>query len=139
MSAPRPGLVLCSRAGGWPLGDCDNDGDGDIAVAHINARPSLLRNDMGGEHNYLAVRTIGVESNRDGVGTRIRVCIGPRGTSTGGAPRRQLSVEPRPARLFWSRGASAQADEVEVRWPSGKVQQFDGVLAGQVLTAEEPR
>ena len=120
------------------MGDCDNDGDLDIAVAHINARPSLLRNDMGGARNYLAVRTVGVESNRDGVGARIRVRTGPR-VQVREVRRGGSYLSSHDPRVFFGLGTSAQADEVEIRWPSGKVQRFDGVLAGQVLIAEEPR
>ena len=130
------GAVQSSR--GVALGDCDNDGDLDIAVAHINARPSLLRNDIGGERNYLAVRTVGVESNRDGVGARIRVRTGPR-VQVREVRRGGSYLSSHDPRVFFGLGASAQADEVEIRWPSGKVQRLDGVLAGQVLIAEEPR
>jgi len=35
-------------------------------------------------------------------------------------------------------GDAPAADLVEVRWPSGTVQTFDGVPAGRTLTAEEP-
>lgn len=130
------GAVQSSR--GVALGDCDNDGDLDIAVAHVNARPSLLRNDLGGRRNYLAVRTVGVESNRDGVGARIRVRTGPR-VQEREVRRGGSYLSSHDPRVFFGLGASAQADEVVIRWPSGKVQRLDGVLAGQVLIAKEPR
>ncbi|MDE2703671.1 MAG: CRTAC1 family protein, partial [Gemmatimonadota bacterium] len=130
------GAVRSSR--GMALGDCDNDGDLDIAVSHINARPSLLRNDMDGARNYLAVRTVGVESNRDGVGARIRVRTGSR-VQVREVRRGGSYLSSHDPRAFFGLGTSAQADEVEIRWLSGKMQRFEGVLAGQVLTAEEPR
>lgn len=130
------GAVQSSR--GVALGDCDNDGDLDIAVSHINARSSLLRNDLGGEHQYLAVRPIGVESNRDGVGARVRVRTGSR-VQVREVRRGGSYLSSHDPRLFFGLDTSAQADEVEIRWPSGRVQRLAGVLAGQVLTVEEPR
>ena len=120
------------------MGDCDNDGDLDIAVTHVNAQPSLLRNDLGGRRNYLAVRTVGVESNRDGVGARIRVHTGPR-VQEREVRRGGSYLSSHDPRVFFGLGASTQADEVVIRWPSGKVQRLNGVLAGQVLTVKEPR
>jgi hypothetical protein len=42
-------------------------------------------------------------------------------------------------RLLFGLGTREQADLVEVRWPSGIVQRFKGVEAGQSLTVQEPR
>jgi hypothetical protein len=41
-------------------------------------------------------------------------------------------------RLIVGLGAEAEATRVEIRWPSGAVQTFTNVKAGQTLTAEEP-
>jgi hypothetical protein len=41
-------------------------------------------------------------------------------------------------RLTVGLGRDADASLVEIRWPSGAVQKFEHVKAGQVLTATEP-
>jgi enediyne biosynthesis protein E4 len=41
-------------------------------------------------------------------------------------------------RLVVGLGGDAHASTVEIRWPSGIVQKFDNVKAGQTLIATEP-
>ena len=41
-------------------------------------------------------------------------------------------------RLLVGLGGDSTATLVEIRWPSGVVQKFDNVKAGQTLTATEP-
>jgi enediyne biosynthesis protein E4 len=41
-------------------------------------------------------------------------------------------------RLFVGLGSNPGATLVEIRWPSGIVQRFENVKAGQVLRAAEP-
>src|SRR6266496_1980665 len=58
---------------GTAFGDIDNDGDIDVIVNDLDASPQLLRNDGGNRNNSVLVKTIGVKSNRDGIGARVKV------------------------------------------------------------------
>ena len=51
----------CSR--GCAFGDFDNDGDIDILVINLNEPPSLLRNDVSGDSNWLKVKLVGSVSS----------------------------------------------------------------------------
>jgi hypothetical protein len=42
-------------------------------------------------------------------------------------------------RLHFGLGAAQMADEVKIRWPSGKQQLLHNVKANQILSIEEPR
>src|SRR5262249_53078066 len=65
-AGPGTKLELSSR--GVAFGDFDNDGDLDILINNMHDPPSLLRNDGGNQNSWLMIKTIGVRSNRSGIG-----------------------------------------------------------------------
>ncbi len=58
---------------GAAFGDLDNDGDIDVVASNVGQKAFVLRNDGGNRGNWLAIRTIGKTSNRDGIGCRVKV------------------------------------------------------------------
>ncbi len=63
-------------ARGTAIGDYNNDGMIDILVTTCGAVPVLLRNDSQAEirkHNWVKIRLVGTESNRDGIGAKVWV------------------------------------------------------------------
>ena len=123
---------------GAAFGDLDNDGDVDIVLSNVGQSAVVLRNDGGNKQNWLQIKTVGTKSNRDGIGCRVKVVTGS-GLSqyfTVSPAVGYLSASDR--RLTAGLGADAAATLVEVRWPSGVVQKFENVKAGQTLTATEP-
>jgi enediyne biosynthesis protein E4 len=125
-------------ARGAAFGDLDNDGDLDIVFSNLGQGAVVLRNDGGNQRNWLAIRTIGTRSNRDGIGSRVTV------VNTSGLTQHftittaigYLSSSDK--RLIAGLGADTAAQRVEIRWPSGAMQTFDNVKAGQTLVATEP-
>ena len=130
------GMQRVESSRGAAVGGWDNDGDLDIAVAHINARASVLRNDGNDGRNWLAIRTVGRSSNRDGIGARVSVRVGA-STQVREVRRGGSYLSSHDPRVHFGLGVSTRVDEVEIRWPSGVVQQFESVEAGQILTVEE--
>src|SRR5437588_12933390 len=51
----------------------DNDGDIDIAINNRGDFPELLRNDGGNANRWLEVLLIGTRSNREGIGSSLRL------------------------------------------------------------------
>lgn len=130
------GMLLKRASRGTAFGDYDDDGDVDILVANCGQRPNLLRNDGGHVNNWLKIQTVGTGSNRDGIGARIVVRAGDisqvkevRGSHS------YLSHSD--LRLNFGLGHRARADVVEISWPSGVVQRFQGVDANRVLVVTE--
>jgi hypothetical protein len=86
----------------------------------------------------LQIRTVGTRSNRDGIGSRVKVSTasGPTQYFTVSTAAGYLSASDK--RLTVGLGRDPVATLVEIRWPSGVVQRFENVKAGQTLTATEP-
>src|SRR5215212_10264843 len=70
-----------TSARGCAFGDFDNDGDVDILINPVNAYPELLRSDSNTKNNWITVKLVGVKSNRDGIGARVR-CLTADGVQT---------------------------------------------------------
>jgi hypothetical protein len=120
---------------GTAFADLDNDGDLDIVVACLDARPLVLRNDSAGGH-WLMLRTVGRRSNRDGIGTRVTVRTDA--LSQVWEVKRTVGIyscsDPR---AHFGLGEARRADLVRVEWPSGKVDEFREVPADQHYRVSE--
>ena len=93
----RTGAVSRGAVGG----DFDNDGRLDLFVTNLNERPTLLRNVVGGENNWLGLCLVGKKANRQGVGARVYLWSGSQAAKAGRTLRRQLSEQRRPASALW--------------------------------------
>ena len=121
---------------GAAFGDYDGDGDVDVLVTNCGGEAKLVRNDGGNRENWLMVRTMGTHSNRDGIGTRVRV------VAEGLEQVRQVRsgssyLTASDPRLHFGLSHRTRIDLVEVRWPSGLVQRLEQVPVNQVLVIEE--
>jgi enediyne biosynthesis protein E4 len=61
---------------GAAVADFDNDGDLDIVIADCGGQALLYRNDGGNRNHWLAIKARGRESNRFGLGSKVRVTAG---------------------------------------------------------------
>ena len=123
---------------GAAFGDLDNDGDIDVVVSTTGQNAVVLRNDGGNRKRWLAIRAVGHKSNRDGIGCRVRVvsASGLNQHFTVNTAVGYLSASDK--RLLVGLGDESVAKLVEIRWPSGVLQRFENVKAGEALVATEP-
>jgi enediyne biosynthesis protein E4 len=116
----------CSR--GVAFADFDNDGDIDIAVANLNGKPQLFRNDVPPGNHWVMFRAVGTKSNRDGIGARITVTTG--GLNQVWEIKRTVGIySSSDPRAHFGLGPGRTVDLVSIRWPSGKIQEFRDVAA----------
>jgi hypothetical protein len=121
---------------GAAAADFDNDGDLDVLVSNNGEAPELLQNDGGNRNRWIALRLIGVRSNRDGVGASVKVVSGGLASydQRKGGMSYQSAQDPR---LHFGLGPRTQVDFVEIRWPSGIVDRLESLAADRVVTIKE--
>ncbi|MFC1718911.1 PKD domain-containing protein, partial [Candidatus Poribacteria bacterium] len=116
-------------------GDIDNDGYLDLY--EVMYQPHRLYRNDGGIKNWLHIRLVGTQSNRDGIGARITLDAGALSQirevnrASGMYAQESLIAE-------FGLANYAQADSIEVEWPSGVVQTLTNVSANQLITVVEP-
>lgn len=136
VSSSGSGIQLLSSSRGVAFGDFDNDGDVDIAINNMNERPFLLRNEGGNRSHWIEIKTLGRESNRDGIGSRVEVRTGPQKqideVRSGGSYLSQNDF-----RLHFGLGDHTVVDEITVRWTSGQVDRIRRVTANRLIVVEE--
>jgi len=133
--AAGPGILEAHSGRGVAFGDFDNDGDLDILIVNQNEPPTLLRNDVSGDHHWLKVRLIGVKSNRSAIGAQVIAEYGGRKQAQALlAQSSYLSVNDR--RLHFGLGAAKSA-KLEIRWPNGVREVIEEVAADQLVVIRE--
>ena len=127
---------------GTAWGDYDRDGDLDLFVAKTfneNESNALYRNDNTNGNHWLLVNCIGTESNRSGIGAKVKV----KATIAGSARWLTRAVEGQSGycaqnlQLHFGLGNAAQIDSVKIEWPSGRVDAHANVPVDRVVNAIE--
>ena len=129
------GFELEKVSRGLAAGDIDNDGDLDLLVTNNGQTADLLRNDAA-QGNALLLRLIGRQSNRDGIGARIRVTSGAR-TQLREVKAGSSYLGQNDLRQHVGLGTSVKADRVEVKWPGGKIDVVHDLPANLIVTIRE--
>lgn len=130
------GLDEDYKSFGMGVGDFNNDGFYDIAVNNQQVLPNLFMNN-GGTNNWVKLNLIGVESNRDGIGSWIEVYNNGnkfvRETYCGISYMSQNSSS-----LIVGAGSETSIDSIIITWPgSGNIDILRNVAINQTITVEE--
>ena len=135
------GTVLDSTypGAGMAVFDFDKDGKEDIAVANglnVNSPGVQLFHNQGETGNYIAVRTEGTVSNREGIGSRLTLYseggvftdehVGMSGYSQQNSPY-----------LYFGLGERSSVDSLTIQWSSGIIDTFYDLEINQRIVLVE--
>lgn len=122
---------------GAVFGDFDNNGLLDIALVELDDTPTLLVNQTSTQNGWLLLHLEGVQSNRNAVGSRIKIQTGDvtqiREIQAGGTYAGSNDF-----RAHFGLGRHSQINRIEIRWPSGKISTLENIPANQILKLNEP-
>jgi hypothetical protein len=104
--------------------DLDNDGRLDLVQTNADQAPIVYHNVSQNVGNWIELKLIGTKSNRDGIGARVQVQAG------GLTQIRELDggngyASQSTRRIHFGIGAATKIDHLQIRWPSGRVDQLD--------------
>jgi len=140
-----PGITAVNSSRGLAIGDLWNDGRLSAAISNMNAPPSLLVNDVRTTNHWIAFHLMGtsfdsslrkLRTNRDAIGARITMKAGSRifvdEVRSGSSYDSNNDM-----RVQFGLGSVTKLDSVEVRWPSGLTEKFDGLAADKIHKLKE--
>jgi enediyne biosynthesis protein E4 len=130
------GITTAASSRGLAIGDLWNDGRMSAVISNMNAAPSLLVNQVRSPNHWIAIRTIGTKSNRDGIGARILIRVGDRTlvdeVRSGSSYDSNNDMKP-----HFGLKSATKIDWIEIHWPSGLTERFTGLPVDAIHTLRE--
>lgn len=140
-----PGITTVASSRGLAIGDLWNNGQLSAVISNMNVPPSLLVNDVRTANHWIAFRLIGTSfgsaaqrfrTSRDALGARITLKAGSRifvnEVRSGSSYDSNNDM-----RVHFGLGSLTSLDSVEVSWPSGLTEKFDGLAVDKIHTLQE--
>ena len=130
------GITSAASSRGLAVGDLWNDGKLSVVISNMNSPPSLLVNQIRSSNHWIGIQTVGTRSNRDGIGAGITVNIGTR-RLVDEVRSGSSYISNSDRRVHFGLGTAERVDSVQVRWPSGLVEQFNNVTVDSIHSLTE--
>ena len=116
--------------------DYDNDGDTDIVIMNSNQRAVLLRNDGGNANNWVGIKLVGSQHNRDGIGAKVTVSTADM-TQMKEVKSGSSYASGSDTRLLFGLGENQRVEKIAIVWQGGTTQVLKDVSINQTLTIIE--
>jgi len=140
-----PGIIAVNSSRGLAIGDLWNDGRLSAVISNMNAPPSLLVNDARTTNHWIAFHLVGtsfdsssrkLRTNRDAIGARVILKAGSlilvNEVRSGSSYDSNSDM-----RVQFGLGSLTKLDSVEVQWPSGLTEKFEGLAADKIHKLKE--
>ncbi len=126
-------LLTSEVSRGLCAGDIDNDGDLDLLVTNTASLARLYRNVADRKGHWLRVdATLPAAGGRFAYGARITVRAGQKQWVQDLNPATSFLCSNDP-RVHFGLGGASKYEAIEVRWPDGSVEWFEGGPADRVV------
>jgi len=133
-----PGLFQPIVGRGSAYADIDGDGDLDVLLLQAQGTPLLLRNDQQLGHHFIRLKLVGTRSNRDAIGSWIKLRVGKDLLQRQVMPTRSyLSQSELPVTIGLDK--ADHFDELEVTWPDGSKQKVAQAKLDATTVIEQAR
>lgn len=117
--------------------DMFEPGQLDLIVRQVGGGPIRVFRNRFPKANYLKVSLNGIKSNRLGIGARLVAHVGAMKIVRELYPINTYQSQ-QPAWVHFGLGQADKVDRLEIRWPSGVVQELEGIEANRhILVVEE--
>ncbi|MGA8042747.1 MAG: CRTAC1 family protein [Terracidiphilus sp.] len=121
---------------GTAFGDINNDGNLDAVVFNVGAPPSLFLNVTANENHRVLMRLVGVKSNRAAIGACVTVTTADM-TQVDEVRAGSSYLSTSDTRLHFGLGRNALMKSIQIKWPSGLVQEFRDLPADAIYEVKE--
>jgi enediyne biosynthesis protein E4 len=122
---------------GSAIADFDNDGRLDLVWSRIGEKAQVLRNVTPSAGNWIGFRLTGTSSNRDALGTELRV-VTASGTQLNHATTAVGYASASDKRVHFGLGTAEEVIRVEIRWPGGMSQTLEKPAIGRYHDISQP-
>ena len=109
--------------------DFDRNGTMDLLIGHLDQPVALLENQTKSDGSWIQLELVGTQSERDAIGARVVVNAGGQNWTQWVTAGDGYFCNDQPV-LDFGLGQAQQVDRVEVFWPGGDTQTFQGLQPG---------
>ncbi len=122
---------------GMAIGDIDNDGRIDAVVTTNDGPIHVLHNETRTSNHWLILHLVGHKSNRDAIGAQVKIQT-LKGAQFATVTTASSYLSSSDKRVHFGLGPESSVQSLEIRWPSGIMQQLANVKGDQILRIDEP-